>query len=101
MNVLHAVVVHPFVNAVYHLYGYGRVNEVCRTNFNSRSTRHKEFNSIRSVHNTTKTNDGDVDCLCHLHHHAKRNGLYARTAKTSSADAELCATALYVNSRAH
>ena len=36
-----------------------------------------------------------------MHHHAKRNGFYAWTTKATSADAELCATALYVNSRTH
>ena len=67
---------HIVLDAVDNLSGHGRIHEVVRTDFNSRSPCEQEFNRIRSRGNAPHTDNGNLHRLSRLPDHAQSYGLH-------------------------
>ncbi len=62
----------------YHLDRYGGIDEVGGADLDSRGAGHQELQRIRCVHDAAQTNNGNIDGIRYLPHHAQGYGFYGR-----------------------
>ena len=93
--------VEPRVNAITYLDGHGRVDEVCRTYLDGRSSSHQELNGVGGSHDAAKPHNRNLNSPRHLPHHAQGNGFDGRPREPAGLDAQHRLATLNVNSHTH
>ena len=101
VHISHTVTVEPLVDAIANLNGRSRVDEVSSTYFNGRSATHQKFQGILSRHNTTKTNNRNLDTMSYLIDHAESHWLHTGSRETTRANSKYTTTLLNIDSHTH
>lgn len=76
LNGSNAMTVEPFIDTITHFQRYGWVEEVGRSDFNSRSTGHHKLDSISSRTNTAQTYNRYLNRTGNLPDHAQSHRLH-------------------------